>query len=382
MEPLLIIGTGLSGYNLAREFRKIDKERPVILITADDGRSYSKPMLSTGFTKGKDAAGLAMADAQAMAQQLAADIRTQAQVVRIDTVRRQVELADGDTLTYGDLVLAWGAEVFRPTLGGDGTDTVYSVNDLLDYDQFRQALAGKQRVAIIGGGLIGCEFANDLANGGFAVQVIEPLGRCLPTLLPEPASRAVEAGLRDLGVGFVWGSQVTAVHKQGEALAVELANGEQLEADIVVSAIGLRPRIAQAKAAGLVVNRGICVNRQLQTSAEHVYALGDCAEVEGHVLLYVLPLMASARALARTLAGQPTEVQYGPMPVTIKTPVCPVVVSPPPPGVEGDWQISGEGRDLSACFYDQAGALRGFALTGGKVSEKTALARQLPDLLS
>ncbi|MGY8831563.1 MAG: FAD-dependent oxidoreductase, partial [Pseudomonadales bacterium] len=74
--PVVIVGTGLAGYNLAREFRKLDSETPLLLITADDGRSYSKPMLSTGFAKNKDADGLSMAEPGAMADQLNAEIRT------------------------------------------------------------------------------------------------------------------------------------------------------------------------------------------------------------------------------------------------------------------------------------------------------------------
>ncbi len=82
---------------------------------------------------------------------------------------------------------------------------VFSVNDLMDYGRFRQALDGKKSVTILGGGLIGCEFANDLSNGGFQVSLVEPLGRCLPMLLPEAASAAVGRGLESLGVEFHFG---------------------------------------------------------------------------------------------------------------------------------------------------------------------------------
>lgn len=384
MHPLVIVGTGLAGYNLAKEFRKLNSERPLILITHDDGRNYSKPMLSTGFTKGKSADELAMNSVAQMREQLKADIRTGVRVNAIDRVAKTLQV-EGELLPYGDLVLAVGADVFRPALGGDATDRVYSVNDLQDYARFRTAVAGKHRVVIIGGGLIGCEFANDLANGGFQVDVVEPVGRVLPALLPERASAAVAAGLAALGVRFHFGHSVKGVWREGEGVAVELSNGERIAGDVVLSAIGLRPRTQLALEAGLAVERGIVVDRYLRTSDPHIYALGDAAEVEGKVLLYVLPLMAAARALAKTLAGEPTPVQYPAMPVQVKTPVCPVVVSPVVPGTPGEWQIEAVGNDVTALFRAPDGRLLGFALTGapaGNGALKMELTRQLPPLLA
>ncbi len=104
--PLVIIGTGLAGYNLAREWRKLDSETPLLLITADDGRSYSKPMLSTGFSKDKDADGLAMAGAGAMADQLKARILTHTRVTGIDPGHRRIWIGE-EEVQYRDLVLAW-----------------------------------------------------------------------------------------------------------------------------------------------------------------------------------------------------------------------------------------------------------------------------------
>lgn len=384
MQPLVIVGTGLAGYNLAKEYRKLNAERPLILVTADDGRSYSKPMLSTGFTKGKEADGLAMAEASTMAAQLTAEVRTGVTVQAVDAKARRLALTDGSAIEYGELVLALGADPFRPPLAGNGLDRVFSVNDLGDYARFRQAVNQSKHILIIGGGLIGCEFANDLSNGGYAVTLVEPMGRLLPSLLPAAASAAVAEGLSGLGVRFCFGPGVSAVDKQGEGVCVTLGDGSQLDADRVLSAIGLRPRIGIAQQAGLATGRGIVVDRQLRTSDAHIYALGDCAEVEGLVLPYVLPLMACARALAKTLAGSPTEVQYPPMPVQIKTPVCPVVVAPVAPSTEGDWQIEANGLDVKAVFRNPQGQALGFALTGtfaGSAQEKSELTRLLPPLL-
>lgn len=379
--PIVIVGTGLSGYSLVRELRKLDKTTPVVMVTADDGVNYSKPMLSTGFTKGKDAEGLAQGDTEAMAEQLSVDIRTYSTVTGIDTGARELVLGD-ERLAYSKLVLAWGADVIRLGLDGDGLDRVYSINDLLDYRAFRKALEDGKRVAIMGAGLIGCEFANDLRNGGYEVDVIAPDAAVMPSLLPEAAANAVQQELQALGVNFHLGTVVQRVDRDGQGVKLALANGDTLAADLVVSAVGLRPRTELARAAGIEVGRGIVVNRALETSAPDVYALGDCAEVDGQVLLYVLPLMACARALAKTLTGERTEVSYGAMPVMIKTPCCPTAVCPPPAGGEGEWDIEQEGSDVKARFLSPSGEVLGFAVTGRFAVEKQALSREVPPIHS
>ena len=382
-DPVVIIGTGLAGYNLAREFRKLDSETPLLLITTDDGRSYSKPMLSTGFGKNKDADGLSMAEPGAMAEQLDAQVWTHTRVTGIDPGHRRLWIGE-EAVAYRDLVLAWGAEVLSVPIEGDAADQLFTVNDLQGYGRFRQAVEGKRKVLILGAGLIGCEFANDLSLGGYEVDLVAPCEQLMPALLPAQAAAAVQGGLEALGVRFHLGPVVSRLqqHAEGSGLQAHLSDGQTLACDAVISAVGLRPRTELAAAAGLAVNRGVVVDRLLRTSHGHIYALGDCAEVDGLNLLYVMPLMACARALAKTLAGTPSEVAYGAMPVTVKTPACPLVVSPPPLGSEGQWTVEGSGADIRALCHDAAGALLGYALTGSAVQERLALNRQLPALLA
>jgi len=381
--PIVIIGTGLAGYNLAKEIRKYDKETPLVLITGDDGRSYSKPMLSTGFTKNTSADDLAMSDAGGMAKQFNASVWTFTTVTAIHTDKQKVVINHVNSITYSQLVLAWGADTIHPPIGGSALDYIYSINDLLDYNDFRIAVEknNAKKIAIIGGGLIGCEFTNDLINCGFEVETIDPLGYCLPTLLPEVAGLAVQRALEEKGVKFHFGPLVSRIDKVKEGVKVTLDNGETIDADLVISAIGVRPRIKLAQKAGIECNRGIVTNRTLQTSAKNVYSLGDCAEVEGHVLYYVAPLMACARALAKTLTGTPTPVIYPAMPVTIKTPSCPVVVASPPKHAEGEWTTTADGNNVVAEFKDPQGNLLGFALTGQGTKEKMRLQKLLPPLL-
>ncbi|CRM36766.1 FAD-dependent oxidoreductase [Pseudomonas poae] len=379
--PVVIIGTGLAGYNVAREFRKLDSDTPLLLITADDGRSYSKPMLSNGFGKNKEADGLSMAEPGAMAEQLKAEVRTHTRISGIDPGHKRLWIGE-EAVAYRDLILAWGAETVRVPVEGDAAELIFPINDLEDYARFRAAAAGKRRVLVLGAGLIGCEFANDLILGGYEIDLVAPCEHVMPTLLHPAAAAAVQAGLEGLGARFHLGPVLNRLQRTAEGLEAHLSDGKVIPCDVVVSAIGLRPRVDLAAAAGLQINRGIMVDRHLKTSHANIYALGDCAEVEGLNLLYVMPLMTCARALAQTLVGNATAVSYGPMPVTVKTPVCPLVVSPPPRGTEGVWSVEGEGANIKALCRDTSGRLLGYALTGSAVMEKLALNKELPPLLA
>ncbi|AZE75723.1 Rubredoxin-NAD(+) reductase [Pseudomonas synxantha] len=379
--PVVIIGTGLAGYNVAREFRKLDSETPLLLITADDGRSYSKPMLSTGFGKNKEADGLSMAEPGAMAEQLKAEVRTHTRVSGIDPGHKRLWIGE-EAVAYRDLILAWGAETVRVPVEGDAAELIFPINDLEDYARFRAAAAGKRRVLLLGAGLIGCEFANDLILGGYEIDLVAPCEQVMPTLLHPAAAVAVQAGLEGIGARFHLGPVLNRLQRTADGLEAHLSDGEVIHCDLVVSAIGLRPRVDLAAAAGLQINRGIMVDRHLKTSHANIYALGDCAEVDGLNLLYVMPLMSCARALAQTLAGNATAVSYGPMPITVKTPICPLVVSPAPRGSEGVWSVEGQGADIKALCRDASGRLLGYALTGSAVMEKLALNKELPPLLA
>lgn len=381
MNPIVIIGSGLAGYNVARELRKLDKEMPLVIISADSGSFYSKPMLSSAFGSGKTAQTIAMHTAEQMATQINATVRANTRVTAIDAAAHTIAIGT-ETLTYSKLVLALGADQIRLPIGGDAAGDIVTVNDLDDYARFRTALNEKSMVALIGAGLIGSEFANDLTAGGHAVQVVDIAAWPLARLLPPEGGALLQQKLAALGVTWHLGTSVTSIDKAGGRLRVTLANKRAFEADVVLSAIGLKPRTALAQAAGISVNRGIVVNRRLETSAPDVYALGDCAEVAGMVLPYVMPIMHSARALAATLAGKATEVSYPAMPVLVKTPACPTIVSPPPANVPGKWEVTADSERVTALFKSDEGVLLGFALHGAATAERATLTRQLPPVLA
>ena len=379
MAPVVIIGSGLAGYTVARELRKLDSTMQLTIVSRDEGSFYSKPMLSNALASAKSAAQIATASAEQMAAQLNARIIAGVEVETIATASRMLH-AGGENIRYSKLVLALGADPIAVPLEGDAAHEVMQVNDLPAYARFRAAIQGKKTVALLGAGLIGCEFANDLVGAGYEVQLIDPGAQPLGRLLPEAAAEQVQLALQASGVHWHLGTTARAVSRVASGLRVDLADGSTLFADAVLSAIGLRPRLQLAQRAGLKTNRGIVTDRLLHTSAADVYALGDCAEVDGHTLPYVLPIMHAARALAKTLAGTRTAVVYPAMPVVVKTPAVPVVVCPPP-SLPGAWTSQRDAAGTEARFEDESGKLLGYALVGGATARRQALTKLLPPVL-
>ncbi len=377
---IVIIGSGLAGYTVIRELRKLDKTVPVTLVTREPGYFYSKPMLSTALASNKSAEQLVSTNAEVMATQLEMTILGDVDVTAIDTVAKIITTSKG-SISYGKLVLGLGADQIRLPLQGNAANEVITVNDLEEYAQFRKTITGKKRVAILGAGLIGCEFANDLVLGSYEVDVIDLAPQALGRLLPEAAAQALQAKLSEVGVCWHFGTTVQSVDRNGDSLSITLANGSVITSDVFLSAVGLKPRMDLAKAAGIATGSGITVNRQLETSAKNVYAIGDCAEVEGLVLPYVMPIMQAARALAPNLLGQAGTLTYPAMPVMVKTPALPTIVSPPAKGAKGEWKINLVEGGLEARFESGEGKLLGFALLGAATAQRGALTKELPPIL-
>ena len=378
---VVVVGSGMAAWTLIREFRKLDRRTLVSLVTRDSGDFYSKPMLSNALANGKSPTDLVNTSGTAMDEQLSVDIFDNTEVRAIDVAAHSIDTSRGP-IGYGRLVLALGADPVTLPLQGDAAGRVLSVNDLRDYAAFRTSLERGRRVVIIGAGLIGCEFANDLAGAGFTVDVIDPATHPLGRLLPAAAGERLQQALTHAGVRFHMGTTVERIDQADNSLGLVLTNGDLLNADVVLSAVGLRPRLGLAQGAGLHTARGIVVDRQLQTSTPGIYALGDAAEVEGQVLPYVMPLMAAARTLAAHLAGQPAALRYPAMPVAVKTPALPLVVSPPAAGASGQWQITSEPDGVDARFVGDDGSLLGFALAGSATARKSALQKLLPALIA
>ncbi len=372
MKPIVVLGSGLAGYTLVRELRKLNRDIPITMVSNGSGDYYSKPMLSNAFAQGKEPASLVLTSGPSMAEQLGFTLLAHTEVRAIHRVEKQLDTSSG-VVDYDRLVLASGADPIRIPLKGDAADSVLSVNDLEDYAIFRDALGTAKSIAIMGGGLIGCEFANDLAVAGYKVTVIDPGPYPLSGLMPEQAGRQLLEPLSQTGVTWRFGTAVHSVNSSGAGYSLTLADEAEVYADVVLSAVGLRPRIGLARDAGLAVNRGIVVDEQLRSSDETIFALGDSAEIDGRVLPYVLPIMQAGRTLAKVLNGEDARVVFPFMPVVVKTPAHPVVVSPVARDAAGAWQVLERGQGIKMGFFNVQDEMTGFVITGEYAVERTAM---------
>ena len=431
--PLVVVGAGLAGWTTVREFRKLDRVTPVIVVTGDSGDFYAKPALSNALAQKRTPAQLISTPAATMAKTLNVTLLAFTKVAGLDTARQEVTLQStgaSSTLAYRQLVLATGAQPIRSAIAGNAAEQVLSVNSLDDFATFYARMAAtasstpggdpasarsqggiepgpptqsseasfvSKTVLVIGAGLIGCEFANDLLQAGHRVHVVDPSPRPLAALLPEAVSLQLQIALQNLGAKWHFGTTVQAVDtaeapialrsdSQAQALGpitstvlrVTLADGTQIQADAVLSAIGLRSNTTLASAAGLACERGIVVDAYLQTSAEQVYALGDGAQYASagqRPLPYVMPIMNAAKALAETLNGTRTELVFPLMPVAIKTPALPVVVSAAHPTLAGNWIADDEEPHGVWRFMDSGNVQRGFVLTGKSTARRMELSK-------
>lgn len=358
-KPLVIIGSGHAGYTLARAFRQHDVTTPVVILTEDGGEHYPKPQLSHGFGHQASAAQLVQNSATGMAAELKIMVRPHTKVSTIDFAAQKV-LAGEMQIPYSNLVLAVGAEPFVPPVGGDAATDILTLNNLEQYRRYLDRLNQSDRVLVIGGGLIGTEIAHDIAQHKH-VTLVDVGSRLLERLVPEVVSQRLHKVMDQITLRF--GTGVERVHKAEKGYSVTLADGDTLNVDAVICAAGLKPRLELV--AGLETRRGIVVDAFLRTSQPHVYALGDCAEIEGQILPFLQPITLSANALANTLTGKPTQVRFGPLPVAVKTPRYPIQLAGVTQGNALDWHIS-EGDDGLTALAHRGNQLVGYVTTGSR----------------
>lgn len=366
--PLVIIGTGAAGYGLLRAVRRRDQTRDIVLITSDDGAAYSKAELPFGMQTRKEAGELVLATARQMSQRFDATVLTHTRVQTIDrgchtlmTARRQIP--------YSRLVLATGAEAVRPArMRGSAVDQVLTLTTLADYRYFRNELAGRRRVVIHGGSVAGCEFADNLTRAGYEVTLFEPGNRLLGSVLPALSASRLARLLDKTGVRVVLEDGVTRVEHGVDALELTTRAGQRVVADVLVAAVGSRPRTRLAQDAGLTIGRGIKVDTVLRTAEPDIYALGECAEVGGRLLALPEDIEAACRVLADHLLGGNAQVRWTPRMQQLQLEACPVVLCEPP-SISGEWYESATPRGVKAFFHDHAGDLRGFVLVGDTADE-------------
>lgn len=325
--PIIIVGSGFAAWQLVKALRRQSPQQPVLLITADDGADYNKPDLSHIFTRQTEPDSMVRTDAAKLAAELNIAILTHTRVTALDPAHHVLHTAT-KTFSYSKLVLAVGARSVIPPLPDDAAQHSLSLNSLQDYRQHATRLQQMPSVLIVGAGLIGTELGMDAALAGKQVIMTDLAPRLMPRQLPPLMSQALQQQMQEHGVCFKLGCTLTALqHTDRGEWAITFSDGSRYQAAEILCTAGLRPELTLAQRAGLQTERGIVTDAYLATSAEDVFALGDCAQVNGEVYAYLQPILLCAAALAKTLLGQPTAVRIPTLSVRVKTPLLPLHVA-------------------------------------------------------
>lgn len=376
-DPITIIGSGFAAYQLVKSIRRQDNSVPIRVITADDGHDYNKPDLSHVFSKQQQVSDVITLESEAFAQQYNVELLANHRVTGVDT-EKQLVVANEQSYGYSSLVFATGATPFVPSFSGTASHRVITLNSLQEFERCQAEIITSTHVLLIGGGLIGVELALDLANAGKKVTLVEPNATLMQNLLPEYVADKLAQALKCKQVTVRTEVAVAELNGLEGKITAQLNDGSKVEADSVMVCAGLKSNVALAEKSGLAVNRGICVNTQLQTSQPNIYALGDCAELDGQVRAYLQPTLMSATALAKTLLGSATDVNLPSMMIKVKTPNYPIQVA----GVTDSkqvtrWNMDIDANGIIAKAFDEQETLIGFVVTEQKVTQAFTLLRAL-----
>ena len=339
---IVIVGAGRAGWQMAQALRERDAGVAITLVTACSGDVYDKPTLSVACARAIDPDQLVREAAAAAAQRLGVRLLPNTQAVSIGAATRQLRTTRG-TLRYRHLVLAHGAAP-RP-VEGLPADLCWRINDLDAYRRLRAALAGQRRhIVVVGAGLVGSELANDLALENHGVTLLDVQPRPLAAQLPPLASQRLLDAWRGLPLRFVGQVEVASVQRFEGMVCVTTACGQSFEADQVIAATGLLPVGRLARSGGLSVDDGgIAVEpATLRSSDPCVFALGDCASIDGRAQRYIEPITRQAQAIASAILGDGT-VRFVPkaVPLRIKTGSMPFSLRGTPT-TRGQWSIDAD----------------------------------------
>lgn len=270
---IVIVGGGAAGHAAAETLRIEGYTGSITLLSADPSRPCDRPNLSKGFLAGTASAASNPLRPLAFYQTHRIDLKLDASVAMLDTSSRQVQLADGTRLAYDALLLATGAEPVRLDVPGANLPHVHYLRTLADSRTIVAKALTAKRAVVIGASFIGLEVAASLRARNIEVHVVAPDAVPMEKILGPEVGNFIRGLHERHGVSFHLGTSLMSIDPQ----SVQLKNGVNLPADLVVIGIGVRPVISFAEQAGLLIERGIVVNAYLETSVPGIFAAGDIA---------------------------------------------------------------------------------------------------------
>ena len=312
---LVVVGNGMAGMRAVEELISRAPDRfEIAVIGAEPHPNYNRILLSSVLAGEKTLDDIVL-NPQDWYQRHGIRLIAGNRATAIDRAARQVALADGTAVPYDKLLIATGSRPLAPPIPGLGLANVRAFRDIADVEAMIAAARDHRRAVVIGGGLLGLEAAWGLKRRGMSVALVH----LMPTLMERQLDIAAAALLyRDLearGIAFFTNSQTEEIAGTEAAEAIVLADGRRIPADFVVVAIGVRPNIDLARAAGLDVNRGILVGDDMATSDPDICAIGECIEHNGLVFGLIAPIWEQAKVCGARLAGEDT-VYVPPPPFT------------------------------------------------------------------
>jgi nitrite reductase (NADH) large subunit len=309
-EPLVIVGNGMAAARLVDELAKVALGRYAIAVIGDEPRlAYNRVLLSSVL-----AGEIASHDIELKPANWWRDrgvtLKYGCAVTEVDVGRRELKIANEESIGFSKLVLATGSTPLRLNVPGAELSGVHTFRDSRDVDLLLTLAAQKKRVIVVGGGLLGLEAAYGLAKAGAPVTLIHLMDRLMERQLDPPAGELLKSLVERKGIEVVLNANTARIHGETHVEGLELTDGRRIDADAVIFAAGIRPNIALARDAGIAVNRGIVVDDHLQTGAPDIFALGECAEHRGICYGLVEPAYEQGRVLAQHLGGR-TSANYG-----------------------------------------------------------------------
>src|SRR6185369_4256794 len=302
-EPLVIVGNGMAAARLVDELAKVALGRYAIAVIGDEPRlAYNRVLLSSVLA-GETASHDIELRPAAWWRDRGVTLKYGCMATEIDVGRRELKIENDESVPFSRLVLATGSNPLRLNVPGAGLAGVHTFRDSRDVDLLLALAAGRKRVVVVGGGLLGLEAAYGLARAGAQVTLVHLMDRLMERQLDVVAADLLKSLVERKGITVLLNANTARIEGDAGVEGVELSDGRRIAADAVVFAAGIRPNTELAKAAGIAVNRGIVVDDQLATSAPDIFAIGECAEHRGTCYGLVEPAYEQAQVLARHLAG-------------------------------------------------------------------------------
>jgi nitrite reductase (NADH) large subunit len=303
-ESLVIVGNGMAAARLVDELAKVALGRYAVAVIGEEPRlAYNRVLLSSVLA-GETASHEIELRPATWWRDRGVTLKYGCAVDEIDVGRRELKIANEESIGFSKLVLATGSSALRLNVPGADLVGVHTFRDSRDVDLLLTLAAGKKRVVVVGGGLLGLEAAYGLAKAGAAVTLLHLMDRLMERQLDVPAGALLKSLVERKGINVLLNASTARILGESRVEGVELTDGRRIDADAVIFAAGIRPNVAIAKEAGISVNRGIVVDDQLQTGTEDIFALGECAEHRGICYGLVEPAYEQAKVLAQHLAGR------------------------------------------------------------------------------